>query len=65
MVPDKVKKKLKKKGDALVDRVLKPNHIKPPPEDTSFNYIVDIYICASPKSFVLSQYLVGPGYEET
>ena len=27
----------------LVETVLKPDHIKPPPKDKKFNYLVDIY----------------------
>jgi len=42
-VPEGVKTDLEKKAEALVDAVLKPNHVKPPPEDARFNYIVDIY----------------------
>jgi hypothetical protein len=34
---------LEKKAEALVETVLKPTHIEPPPEDTRFNYIGDIY----------------------
>lgn len=42
-MPDDVKRDLEKKAEALVDAVLKPNHVKPPPEDARFNYIADIY----------------------
>ena len=31
------------KANNLIDKVLKPRHIKPPLENVSFNYIVDIY----------------------
>ncbi len=42
-VPDTVKTRVKIKASELIDSVLKPEHVKPPPEDNSFNYIVDIY----------------------
>jgi hypothetical protein len=30
------------KAQELIDKVLKPRHVKPPPEDARFNYISDI-----------------------
>jgi hypothetical protein len=42
-VPDEIKVEVKKKADQLVETFLKPNFIKPPPADTQWNYIVDIY----------------------
>jgi hypothetical protein len=42
-VPDSVKAELKQKADSLIQNVLKPEYIKPPPEDSTFNYIVDIF----------------------
>ena len=42
-VPDYVKAEVQKKADQFVETFLKPNFIKPPPEDTQWNYIVDIY----------------------
>jgi hypothetical protein len=42
-VSENVKLELKEKVDAFVEGVLKPAYIKPPPEDTRFNYIIDIY----------------------
>ena len=42
-VPEDVKTDLEKKAEALIETVLKPTHVKPPPEDPRFNYIVDIY----------------------
>ncbi len=34
---------IKVKADELVETALKPKHIKPPPEEPRFNYVVDIY----------------------
>ena len=42
-VPESMKARVKKKADHLIQSALKPEHIKPPPKGTDFNYIVDIY----------------------
>ena len=42
-VAENVKLELEEKADAFVKEMLKPAHIKPAPEDTRFNYLVDIY----------------------
>lgn len=42
-VSDEFKAEVKEKADRFVETFLKPNFIKPPSQDTRFNYIVDIY----------------------
>ena len=42
-VSDSIKSLLKEKADEIVENVIKPNHISPPPTDHDFNYLVDIY----------------------
>ncbi len=42
-VPDAVKAEVAAKAGALIETALKPSHLKPPPEDMHFNYLVDIY----------------------
>ncbi len=42
-VPDSVKIILKEKADEIIENVLKPKHIKAPPTDNDFNYLVDMY----------------------
>ena len=42
-VPDTVKAAVQAKADELVENVLKPQHIQPPPEEPHFNYLVDMY----------------------
>jgi hypothetical protein len=42
-VPEEIKRQVEEKAEDLVQVVLKPEHIKPPPEDEKFNYILDIY----------------------
>ena len=41
-VPESIKAEVEQKALALVEGVLKPNHLKPPPTE-EWNYIVDIY----------------------
>jgi hypothetical protein len=42
-VPESVKIHVKERADHLIEATLKPEHIKPPPENPQVNYIVDIY----------------------
>jgi hypothetical protein len=42
-VPDAVKVGVETKAMALVNDILKPEHVKPPPKNAKWNYIVDIY----------------------
>ena len=42
-VPDAVKADMEAQARELIETVLKPAHVKPPPEDPRFNYLVDIY----------------------
>jgi hypothetical protein len=42
-VPASVKAEVQHQADQLVETVLKPQHVQPPPKDYDFNYIVDIY----------------------
>jgi len=42
-VPDYLKADVQKRADQFVETFLKSNFIKPPPADTQWNYIVDIY----------------------
>lgn len=38
-VPDALKREVETKANALIEAVLKPKHVQPPPEDPQFNYI--------------------------
>lgn len=42
-VSEAIKTKVLEKTNALIETVLKPQHIKPPPKNPQFNYLVDIY----------------------
>jgi len=42
-VPESLKLKVEKEADSFIQSILKPEHIKAPPKDSDFNYLVDIY----------------------
>ena len=42
-VSDSLKQAVKDKADKLVETVLIPQYVKPPPEAYQFNYLVNIY----------------------
>lgn len=42
-VPDDLKAKVEAEARDLVENVLKPRHVQPPPEAPRFNYITDIW----------------------
>ena len=42
-VPDAVKDTLTEKARVVIDNIIKPNHISPPPSENDFNYLVDVY----------------------
>lgn len=42
-VPEMVKTEITTRVNELVEKVLKPQHIQPPPDNPRFNYIIDIY----------------------
>lgn len=42
-MPENIKLEVETKANEFVESFLKPEYIKPPPEDMRFNYIVDIY----------------------
>jgi len=42
-VPDSIKAEVSAKAGELINERLKPNHVKPPPKNPRFNYLVDIF----------------------
>jgi hypothetical protein len=42
-VPDAVKAELEAKATELINTILKPEHIEPPPKNPKWNYLVDLY----------------------
>src|SRR3989440_5641019 len=53
-VSEAVKTEVATKANELIETVLKPRHIQPPPENPQFNYIVDIYGKWHQKAFYFS-----------
>ena len=43
-ISETFKAEVERKGQALVDTVLKSRYVQPAPEDPQFNYIVDVYV---------------------
>jgi hypothetical protein len=41
-VPDEVKAEVQRRADELVEKHLNPEHVKPPPEDPTSNYLTGI-----------------------
>ena len=41
-LPDSLRAELEAKATDLIENVLKPKHVQPPPKDERFNYIIDI-----------------------
>ena len=42
-VPVNLRAEVQRKAEQLIEATLKPRYLKPPPADTQFNYIIDIY----------------------
>jgi hypothetical protein len=42
-IPAALKREVETKANALVESVLAPQHVQPPPEDPQFNYIESLY----------------------
>jgi hypothetical protein len=42
-VPELIKAQIKARADTLIEKVLKPKYIEPPPKTSDFNYLIDIF----------------------
>lgn len=69
-VPDSVKSEVEQAASELIEKVLKPTHIKPPPKDMQFNYLAHIftkwyrnhfYFCGTYNS--PGPYAISPSFE--
>lgn len=70
-LPEALKMEVTTKADELIETVLKPQHIQPPPENAQFNYVVNIYGKWQQKAYYFcAEYRVGgpdpiqPSFEE-
>jgi hypothetical protein len=43
-ISNAAKAEMQRRGEELIASSLKPRHLKPPPEDQEFNYLVDIFL---------------------
>jgi len=60
-VPDDVRVRVEIKAMELADTVLKPEHVKPPPKNARWNYIVDLYTKWHRNYFYFCAKYVCPG----
>ena len=69
-VPDLVKQDVKQQADELIESVLKPKYVNPPPENLELNYLVDLfskwyrhyfYFCS--KYHSPGPYAISPSFE--
>lgn len=63
-VPEAVKAEVERRATELIESTLKPSHIKPPPEDTDWNYVVDIYTKWHQGYFYFYAKYCSPGPDE-
>jgi hypothetical protein len=61
-LPESLKMEVTSKANELIETVLKPKYIQPPPENPQFNYIVDIYVKWYHKAFYFcaKYHVAGP-----
>jgi hypothetical protein len=60
-----LKREVANKANELIETVLKPKHIQPPPENPQFNYIVDMYGNWYHRYFYLCATYCVPGFNAT
>ena len=61
-VPEALKREVETKANALVESVLKPQHVQEPPPDPQFNYIEDLSTKWYPQLLLLLRalHVAGP-----
>jgi hypothetical protein len=60
-LPDSLKAELEAKANTLIEEVLKPRYVLPPPNEGHFNYIIDIGAKWSRNSFLIFSTYACPG----
>src|SRR5438105_4953977 len=60
-VPEEVRAEVKARADDLVEKVLRPRYIKPPPKDTRWNYPIDLWTKWHRSFFYFGSTWASPG----
>lgn len=60
-LPDDLKSAVEVEASELVEKVLKPKHVQPPPKTPRFNYIVDVWSKWHRNSFYFGATYAAPG----
>jgi hypothetical protein len=60
-VPDKIKAELESKAEKLVEEVLTPKYIEPPPKNNQFNYPIKIWTKWHKSFFYFTSTWASPG----
>lgn len=60
-IPDNLKEELFSKADELVEKHLKPSHLKPTPENPEWNYLIDIWTKWHQSYFYFCTTYASPG----
>jgi len=60
-VPEALKLEVATKANRIVEDHIKPEHVKPPPKDPRFNYIVDIFTRWRGRFFYFMAKYASPG----
>lgn len=60
-VPDDLKTEVQKKADALVEKVLTPKYIKPPPKKPKWNYPIELWTKWHRSFFYFGSTWASPG----
>ena len=60
-VPEKVRAEVKAAADELVEKILRPRYIKPPPKESEWNYPIDLWTKWQGNYFYISSTWACPG----
>jgi hypothetical protein len=60
-VPDQIKAEVAHAAEKLISGELRPTHVKPPPQEDQFNYVVDIFTKWHGNYFYFSAKYACPG----
>ena len=58
---DATKQEVETKADALIESVLKPRYVEPPPDEPRFNYIIDLFTKWHGRYFYFCSRYASPG----